>query len=212
MKKFWAEFKKFIAKGNVVDLAIAVVIGSAFNKIVSSLVNDVIMPLISFAVGGADVSDWKWVITPAEYDASGNVLVAESALRYGSFIQTIIDFLIIALTLFIMFKIFTYSKNKLTQFGENIVHEAQALKEKAKKKKKKKGEVVEESVEATTETKVEETKIEEPKVVEEAKVEEAKIETTDDANTKDKTSTTRDDLMISLLQDIRDSLKSQQTK
>lgn len=203
MKKFWAEFKKFIAKGNVVDLAIAVVIGSAFNKIVSSLVNDVIMPLISFAVGGADVSDWKWVITPAEYDASGNVLVAESALRYGSFIQTIIDFLIIAFTLFIMFKIFTYSKNKLTQFGDTLVHETQKLKDKSKKKKKK-GEVeattVEETTIQTTEAK-EETK-EEAKVEEKpAEVKEEKVETP--------ASTTKDDLMISLLQDIRDSLKSQ---
>lgn len=204
MKKFWAEFKKFIAKGNVVDLAIAVVIGSAFNKIVSSLVNDVIMPLISFAVGGADVSDWKWVITPAEYDASGNVVVAESALRYGSFIQTIIDFLIIAFTLFIMFKIFTYSKNKLTQFGDSLIHETQKLKEKSKKKKKK-GNV--ETVEQPVEAKAEETKVEEVKV-EETKVEEVKLE----EQPKDKTATTRDDLMISLLQDIRDSLKSQQSK
>ena len=116
MKKFWAEFKAFIAKGNVVDLAIAVIIGAAFNKIVSSLVNDIIMPLISCAVGGTDVSDWKWVIKPAEYGANGEVLVAESALKYGSFIQTIIDFLIIAFTLFVIFKIFTYSKNKLEKF------------------------------------------------------------------------------------------------
>ena len=113
MKKFWAEFKKFISKGNIIDLAIAVILGSAFNKIVSSLVNDIIMPLISCAVGGADVSDWKWVIKPAEYDANGNVIVAESAFKYGSFIQTIIDFLIIAFTLFLIFKIFNYSKNKL---------------------------------------------------------------------------------------------------
>ena len=137
MKKFWAEFKKFISKGNIVDLAIAFIIGAAFNKIVSSLVNDVIMPLISFAIGGADVSDWKWVIKPAEYDTAGNVIVAESALRYGNFIQTVIDFLIIALTLFIMFKIFNYSKTQLNKLGESIVQETQKLKEKAKKKKKK---------------------------------------------------------------------------
>lgn len=202
MKKFWAEFKKFIAKGNVVDLAIAVVIGSAFNKIVSSLVNDVIMPLISFAVGGTDVSDWKWVITPAEYDASGNVLVAESALRYGSFIQTIIDFLIIALTLFIMFKIFTYSKNKLSQFGDTLVHETQKLKEKTKKKSKK--------GKANTEDNVVENTQPAEENIEEVKVE-TKEETKIDEKTDEKTesNTTRDDLMISLLQDIRDSLKSQ---
>lgn len=209
MKKFWAEFKKFIAKGNVVDLAIAVVIGSAFNKIVSSLVNDVIMPLISFAVGGADVSDWKWVITPAEYDASGNVLVAESALRYGSFIQTVIDFLIIALTLFIMFKIFTYSKNKLSQFGDTLVHETQKLKEKTMKKSKKgkgnaKDNVVEESAQPTEE-KIAEVKVESKEEIKTEEKAEEKTEEKADSNV----SITRDDLMISLLQDIRDSLKSQ---
>lgn len=190
MKKFWAEFKKFIAKGNIVDLAIAVVIGSAFNKIVSSLVNDVIMPLISCAVGGADVSDWKWVITPAEYDASGNIVVAESALRYGSFIQTIIDFLIIALTLFIMFKIVTYSKNKLTELGDTIVTETNKL----KKKHKKKGEVQEEVVkEEIVETKDETAKAE------------TSLETTP---TESKAQPTKEDLMINLLTDIRDNLKS----
>lgn len=197
MKKLWAEFKAFIAKGNVVDLAIAVIIGNAFNKIVSSLVNDVIMPLISFAIGGADVSDWKWVITPAEYDATGNIVTAESALKYGSFIQTIIDFLIIALTLFIMFKVFTYSKNKLNKFGETIVEESHKLKEKSKKKKKKgEPEVVEqaETVKVEEKTEVKEEKEEKPA---EPETPVAPI-----------SSTTKEDLMITLLQDIRDSLKT----
>lgn len=197
MKKLWAEFKAFIAKGNVVDLAIAVIIGNAFNKIVSSLVNDVIMPLISFAIGGADVSDWKWVITPAEYDATGNIVTAESALKYGSFIQTIIDFLIIALTLFIMFKVFTYSKNKLSKFGETIVEESHKLKEKSKKKKKKgEPEVVEqaEAVKVEEKTEGKEEKEEKPA---EPETPVAPI-----------SSATKEDLMITLLQDIRDSLKT----
>lgn len=63
MKKFWKDFREFISKGNVIDLAVAVIIGAAFGKIVTSLVNDIVMPLISLATGGTDVSDWKWVIT-----------------------------------------------------------------------------------------------------------------------------------------------------
>lgn len=193
MKKFWAEFKKFISKGNIVDLAIAFIIGAAFNKIVSSLVNDVIMPLISFAIGGADVSDWKWIIKPAEYDTAGNIVVAESALRYGNFIQTIIDFLIIALTLFIMFKIFNYSKTQLNKLGESIVHETQKLKEKSKKKKKKgEPEVVEntEEVVATENT---------PAQAEAPKVEEQPAET--------KAEFSKEDMMIQLLSEIRNELK-----
>ena len=196
MKKFWEEFKKFISKGNIIDLALAVIIGAAFNKIVSSLVNDVIMPLISCAVGGADVSDWKWVIKPAEYDTAGNVVVAETALRYGSFIQSIIDFLIIALTLFIMFKIFTYSKNKLNDLGKSIVNESKKFKDKHSKKNKGNKDtadvVVEEKVETTEQ--VVETPAEAPAA---APVEES---TQNESN--------KDDLMIHLLTEIRDSLKT----
>lgn len=113
MKKFIEEFKAFIAKGNVIDMAVAVVIGTAFNKIVSSLVNDVIMPLVGLFVGKMNVAELKWVITPAVLDESGAVVTAETALKYGSFIQTIIDFLIIALSIFVMLKIVLGAKEKL---------------------------------------------------------------------------------------------------
>lgn len=103
---FWKDFKDFISKGNVIDLAVAVVIGAAFNKIVSSFVNDIIMPLISLIVGGKSVADWKWVITE-EVVEDGSVKVAESALRYGQFIQNVIDFLIVAFTIFIVLRAFT---------------------------------------------------------------------------------------------------------
>lgn len=99
MKKFFKDFKAFIAKGNVVDMAVGVIIGAAFSAIVTSLVNDIVMPLISLAVGGASVADWKWVITEAVYDANGVLVTAETALHYGNFIQAIIDFLLIALCL-----------------------------------------------------------------------------------------------------------------
>lgn len=105
MKKFFLEFKKFITRGNVVDLAVAVIVGGAFGKITTSLVNDILMPLISLAVGGVGIEDWKWVITPATYDSAGNVVTAESALYYGNFIQTVVNFIVIALVVFVIVKI-----------------------------------------------------------------------------------------------------------
>ena len=137
MKKFWAEFKAFITKGNVVDLAVAVVIGNAFNKIVNSLVNDVIMPLISLMIGGTNVTDWKWVIQEAQYDANGNILVAETSLKYGVFIQAIIDFLIIALTIFIIVKIYKASKARIEKIGQTIITETKELSQKQLKALKK---------------------------------------------------------------------------
>ena len=196
MKKFWSEFKAFIAKGNVVDLAVAVIIGGAFNKIVSSLVNDVIMPLVSLAVGGADVTDWKWIIKPAEYDANGNVLVAESALKYGVFIQTIIDFLIIALTVFLIVKLFKASKAKLNELGQTVVNETKKL----KKKRKKKGEV-EEVVETTENTKAKAEAV--------AQVEPAPAPAPAQVETP---KTDANDEMIALLKEIRDSLKKPEAK
>ncbi len=98
-----SEFKEFISRGNVVDLATAVVIGAAFGKIVTALVDGIVMPLIGFLSGGVSVSDWKYVLTPASTDAAG-AAVAEVAIKYGSFIQTIIDFVLIAFVIFMILK------------------------------------------------------------------------------------------------------------
>ena len=120
MKKFFSDFKKFITKGNILDLAIAVVIGGAFGKIVTSLVNDIIMPLITLAVGGVSVADWKWVITEAVYDTSGNIITAESALMYGNFIQSIFDFLIIAFFIFIALRVVIKLQGGLTKLNADF--------------------------------------------------------------------------------------------
>ena len=98
-----SEFKEFISRGNVVDLATAVVIGAAFGKIVTSLVDGIVMPLIGFLTGGVSVSDWKYVLSPASVDAAGKE-VAEVAIRYGALIQTTIDFLLVALVIFLILK------------------------------------------------------------------------------------------------------------
>ncbi len=124
MKKFITEFKEFIAKGNVIDMAVAVVIGGGFGKIVTSLVNDVIMPLVSMLTGGISVSEWKYVITPAVLDEAGAVLTPEVAFCYGNFIQTVIDFLIIAFSIFVMLKIVLGLQSKLKKKQEEVVEEA----------------------------------------------------------------------------------------
>lgn len=99
-----SEFKEFIARGNVLDLAVAVVIGAAFGKIVTALVDGIVMPLVGVITGGVSVSDWKYVVAPAQFDAAGKETVAESAVRYGMFIQTVVDFLIIAFVIFLVVK------------------------------------------------------------------------------------------------------------
>ena len=120
-KKFWSEFKTFIAKGNVVDLAVALVIGSAFNKIVSQLVDSFITPLIGIVLGGFSLDDWKWVYKEAVLAEDGEtVLEAEIAFTYGTFIQAVIDFLIIALTVFIVVKIYTRIKKRLEEEAQRI--------------------------------------------------------------------------------------------
>ena len=98
MKKFLEEFKAFAMRGNVLDMAVGVVIGGAFGKITTSLVNDIIMPLISMLTGGIDFSSWKWVLKAAEGDA------AEVAVNFGSFVAVVLDFIIIAFAVFCMVK------------------------------------------------------------------------------------------------------------
>ena len=101
---FFAEFKKFIARGNVMDMAVGVIIGGAFGKISTSLVNDIIMPAVSMLVGGITFSDWKIVLKEAVVDASGAEVAAEVAIKYGSFLATILDFLIIAFAVFCLIR------------------------------------------------------------------------------------------------------------
>jgi large conductance mechanosensitive channel len=100
------EFKEFAFKGNVIDLAVGVIIGGAFGKIVTSLVNDVLMPLFGIILGGINFSELKYVITPAVGETP------ESAILYGAFIQSVVDFLIIAFSIFIFIKIFTRKRKE----------------------------------------------------------------------------------------------------
>jgi large conductance mechanosensitive channel len=106
MKQFLKDFKDFASKGNVLDLAIGVIMGSAFGKIVSSLVNDIIMPVISVLTGGLNFNDIKIVLVEAVGDKT------EVALLVGSFLKNVIDFIIIALSIFVMVKALARFKRK----------------------------------------------------------------------------------------------------
>ncbi len=117
MKKFFSDFKAFISKGNILDMAVGVVVGGAFSKIVSSLVADIINPLVGLATGSVQLSDMKLILQDkiATIGADGKEVIeqAEIALKYGNFLQMIIDFLIIAFSIFVVLKIMMNAQKKL---------------------------------------------------------------------------------------------------
>ena len=100
---FMAEFRKFIARGNVLDMAVGVIIGGAFGKISTSLVNDILMPAISMLTGGIDFTDWKLVLKEAVVE-NGEEIAAAVSINYGAFLSTVLDFLIIAFAVFCLVK------------------------------------------------------------------------------------------------------------
>ncbi|HRH23060.1 MAG TPA: large-conductance mechanosensitive channel protein MscL [Candidatus Magasanikbacteria bacterium] len=105
MPKFFTEFKKFAMRGSVVDMTIGIIVGGAFGKIVTSLVNDIIMPPLGLLIGGVNFKDLKVLLKPGEFGSGGEVITPEVAFNYGAFIQNIFDFLIIALAIFLMVRI-----------------------------------------------------------------------------------------------------------
>lgn len=104
------EFKEFISKGNIIDMAVGVIIGSAFGKIVTSLVNDIFMPIIGIIIGGLDFSNLS-------------IKVGDSVIMYGSFIQNVVDFLIVAACIFFMIKILSKFKKKEEVKTEKTIDE-----------------------------------------------------------------------------------------
>ena len=114
MKKLIAEFKEFIQRGNVLDMAIGVIIATAFGKITTSLVNDVFMPFISWIVGSRDMTALNVVVRPAVLDEAGEVVKEGITLGFGTFLGTIIDFILVALVVFAIVKAF----NKAHEMSE----------------------------------------------------------------------------------------------
>ena len=128
MKKFFSEFKTFISRGNVVDMAVGVIVGGAFGKISTSLVNDVIMPAVSMLMGGVDFTAWKVVLKEAVMEMGADGVLVETApevaIKYGSLIAVIVDFLIIALSVFCMVKLINTMKAKAEAMKKKEEEEA----------------------------------------------------------------------------------------
>lgn len=121
MKKFWQDFKQFISRGNVMDMAVGVIVGGAFGKIVTSLVSDIIMPLIGLATGGNTITDLCIVLNGVDlYLADGTKNPAALTWNYGNFLQTIIDFLIIAFCVFMMLRVLMRAKKVMEEAKEGF--------------------------------------------------------------------------------------------
>ena len=110
--KIIGEFKTFISRGNVLDMAVGLIIGSAFTAIVNSLVSDLLMPLLSMITGKVDFTEWKVVLQEAVVDEAGEETAAAISLNYGAFIQYIINFLLIAVSVFLMVKVINVVREK----------------------------------------------------------------------------------------------------
>ena len=107
-----SEFKEFISRGNVVDLAVGVVIGAAFGRIVTAMVDGIVMPVIGMAMGGVKFSDLAVVLNPAQLDAAGKEIAPALLLKYGAFLQSLIDFMVVAFVIFLFIKLINKVKRK----------------------------------------------------------------------------------------------------
>ena len=127
---FWSDFKTFITKGNVLDLAVAVVIGAAFNAITKGLVDFIINPVVTLLTGDVSLEEWKTILRKEELDAAGEVLKPEVAILWGQWVQTIINFLIIALSVFVFVRVIKKMTDKL-RYKEIEAQKATEAKKKA---------------------------------------------------------------------------------
>ncbi|MBQ5772497.1 MAG: large conductance mechanosensitive channel protein MscL [Clostridia bacterium] len=110
---FFSDFKKFITKGNVLDMAVAVVVATAFNAIVNGLVKQIITPLMTFFTSGVSINEWEYVLREEVLDAEGVVEVSKISIQYGLWLQSILDFLIIAFTVFVLVRVIKGMERKL---------------------------------------------------------------------------------------------------
>jgi len=127
---FWADFKKFITKGNVLDLAVAVVIASAFNAIVNGLVKYIITPCVTYFTSGVSINEWEKVLREEVLNDAGKVEVAKISIQYGLWLQAIVDFLIIAFSIFVAVRIIRNAEKRLNA-KEIAKKEAEEAKKKA---------------------------------------------------------------------------------
>ncbi len=131
-KGFFTEFKEFITKGNVLDMAVGVIIGNSFKAIVTALTDKIIMPVVTYAIGNKSVSEVKTVLVEEKtelVDGVETVTTAESAIYWGEFIQSIIDFLLVALVLFVIIKSAMVFQKKREELMKKLRKEEEAVEE-----------------------------------------------------------------------------------
>ena len=126
MKKMFEEFKKFIMRGNVLDMAVGVIVAGAFGKITTSLVNDIFMPFISWIFGSRDMTALNVIVRPEIVNEAGEVTQAAITLGFGTFVATIIDFILIAFVVFMVVKVMNTAKDKLAKKEEEAPAEEPA--------------------------------------------------------------------------------------
>ena len=126
MKKMFEEFKKFIMRGNVLDMAVGVIVAGAFGKITTSLVNDIFMPFISWIFGSRDMTALNVIVRPEVVNEAGEVTQAAITLGFGTFVATIIDFILIAFVVFMVVKFMNTAKDKLAKKEEEAPAEEPA--------------------------------------------------------------------------------------
>ena len=197
MKKLWAEFLKFIKRGNVVDMAVGVAVASAFTAIVTAFTKGFISPLLALLSGESDMASMKWVLREQVLAEDGvTVEVAEVAILWGAFVQAIIDFLIIALALFIVMKVAAAMRDRAIRIHAEvknaITHEDDKAAEAARIEAEEKAKAEAEAAEAARLAEQERIKEEERLAAEKKKAEE------------------RRESEIALLTEIRDLLKNSQ--
>ncbi len=125
-KSVFTEFKEFISRGNVIDMAVGVIIGGAFTKIVNSVVSDIITPTLGLLTGKIDFAELKFVLAEAELDAAGEIVKEELAIRYGVFLDALINFILIAVCVFAMVKIINTIRDKAEKLKKKEEEEAAA--------------------------------------------------------------------------------------
>ena len=126
MKKFFEEFKTFIMRGNVLDMAVGVIVATAFGKITTSLVNDLFMPLISWIFGARDMTALNVIVRPEVLDEAGNVVKEAITLGFGNFVAVVIDFILVAFVVFLVLKLFNKARELASKKEEEPAPEPEA--------------------------------------------------------------------------------------
>ena len=130
-KGVFKEFKNFAIKGNLIDMAVAFIMGGAFGKVVNSFIDGLIMPIVGLLTAGADFKSLKYILLDEKKDGNGQILHSEIAIHYGMFITTIIDFLLVAFFMFLMVKAMNKAREKLEleKIQEKLTHDQELLTE-----------------------------------------------------------------------------------